>query len=288
MKQFIQNSFLLNTILLLLFCSPVHAEEQKTELVFGIHPYLPATILLERFTPLIEYLEQQTGYEIHIRVSSSYKAHVENIDHGVLDFAYLGPAVYLQLREGNNEFPLLGRLNFARKNTYRGAIIIHQNSPYQSLKDLKGRRFAFADPNSTLGTKVPQRLLLDAGLELSEFKYHSHLKNHHDVALAVLMGKYDVGAIKEEVLQLYQSRGLKVLQWSPEIPSHLFVASRNMNKMQVSEFRKLLLEVHLSPGAENILNNIKKGCVAIIPAQADEYEALRQLINVNTNDEHMH
>jgi len=190
----------------------------------------------------------------------------------------------------NKNFPLLGRLKFTDKDTFRGAIIIHQNSLIHSLADLKGKRFAFADPQSTLGTRVPQRLLADGGITLADLQYHSHLKNHHDVSLAVLMGKYDAGAVKEEVFLNYQSRGLKALQWSVEIPSHPFVATKNLTDTQVAELSKLLQEIHLQAGSKKILLGIKKKCVAIIPAFAEEYETLYQIIN-NANspiDEHAH
>jgi len=51
-----------------------------------------------------------------------------------------------------------------------------------------------------------------------------------------------------------------------------------------------LQEIHLQAGSKKILLGIKKKCVAIIPAFAEEYETLYQIIN-NANspiDEHAH
>jgi len=289
MNKFNSRFLLIDIILslnLLLLCSSVQSKEQKEVLFFGLHSYLPSSILLEKYTPLTEYLSKKMGVDIHIKVSSSYKDHIDHISSGKYDFSFIGPASFIKLTQNKNEYPLLGRLSFAGKNTFRGCIIIHQNSKIRTLTELKAKNFAFGDPESTLSSKVPQRLLQDAGIYLSDLKSHSHLKNHHNVALAVLMGDYDAGGIKEEVFYQYQSRGLKALQWSPDIPSHLFIARNNMNEVRINQIKNLLQELHLNPNADKILQNIKKGTIGIVPAQIEEYEQLRQMITFDSK--HIH
>lgn len=263
---------------LCLLFSSVQAQEEKQELVFGVHSYLPATDLLERFSPLIEYLEKKIAADIHIKVSNSYQDHIDNLEHGLYDFAYIGPASFITLTMNNRDYPLLGRLSFFGKDTFRGAIIIRQDSQIKSLQDFKDNTFAFGDPESTLSSKVPKRMLEDAGVSIADLKHHSHLKNHHNVALAVLMGKYDGGGVKQEVFNKYQSKGLKVLQWTQDFPTHIFVASRSMNPVLLEQIKKLLYGIKHEANADKILQSIKKGTTAIIPAQIEEYEQLRQYI----------
>ncbi|MFK5985320.1 MAG: phosphate/phosphite/phosphonate ABC transporter substrate-binding protein [Pseudomonadota bacterium] len=275
--------FLMIVLLLLFNASPGLADHKKKELIFGVHPYLHATTLLERFSPLTEYLGSQMGYHIHIRVATSYQEHIDAIRQGKVDFAYIGPASYIKLTEAENVYKLLGRLSFSGKSTFRGAIIIRKDSPFTLLSQLQDKRFAFGDPNSTLSTLVPQRLLVNAGIELDELKNATHLKNHHNVALAVLMGKYDAGGIKEEVFNEYQSRGLKALQWTPDIPSHPFIATPKVPEKQFKQLRDLLQNLHLQTAdtvnAKRILQKIKKGTTAIIPAHIEEYAELRKLLS---------
>lgn len=101
------------SLLLLVIVSPGFADHQNKGLTFGVHPYLHATTLVERFTPLIEYLSNQTGYHIHIRVATSYQDHIDAIQNDKVDFAYIGPASYIKLTEDNNDYPLLGRRSFS-------------------------------------------------------------------------------------------------------------------------------------------------------------------------------
>lgn len=284
MQQFkIKTLFIIIVTLFLIFSmSQLLAHDKDTgkekELIFGVHPYLPATALVERFSPLTNYLGEKMGYAIHIRVATSYQDHIDAISMGEVDFAFLGPASYVKLTQSNTNYSLLGRLSFPAKNTFRGAIIARSNGSLSSVQELQGKKFAFGDPNSTLSTQVPQQMLANAGIKLNDLKSYSHLKNHHNVALAVLMGKYDAGAIKEEVFREYELRGLKVLMWSPDIPSHPFVASSRMATEQVNKLQSLLQNIHLQANAKNILNMVKKGTIAIIPAHIDEYANLRKLI----------
>ncbi|NOR51386.1 MAG: phosphate/phosphite/phosphonate ABC transporter substrate-binding protein [Gammaproteobacteria bacterium] len=271
-------SALLTIVATLLLSPLVVTAGEKGELIFGVHPYLHATTLVERFTPLTEYLGYKLNQQILIRVATSYQDHINAISQGDVDFAYMGPASYIKLAEENHDHTLLGRLNFSGKDIFRGAIIIRIDSPLTSLSQLQGKRFAFGDPNSTLSSKVPQRLLADAGIYLDDLDGYSHLKNHHNVALAVLLGKYNAGGVKEEIFHEYESRGLRVLEWTPYIPTNPFVASSRMAPEQISKLRQLLLTLHNQPYGLSILKKIKKGTTAIMPANGKEYELLRDLI----------
>jgi len=286
MKLIVMKKIKLKSIILIIITlaliSPmfnIMAETKTKKLVFGVHPYLHATTLVERFTPLTEYIEEQLGYKIHIRVATTYQDHIDAINQGYVDFAFMGPASYIKLTQDKN-YSLLGRLSFSGKSTFRGVIFSRKDSPLTSIKQLHKHDFAFGDPNSTLSSRVPQRILADAGVRLKDLNNYSHLKNHHNVALAVLMGKYNAGAIKEEVYHEYESRGLKVLKWTPDIPSHPFVASSNMTTQQVKQLQKLLHNIHLQPNANRILQKVKKGTIAIIPAQNSEYAQLRKLLTL--------
>ncbi len=266
---------------LLLMSTGVHAA--KKPLIFGVHPYLHPAALIERFIPFTEYLEEGMNTSIQIRVGTSYADHIQAFERGEIDFAYFGPASFIKLTQDNESFRPLGRLSFSGKDTFRGAIVIRQGSELKSLSELTGKRFAFGDPNSTLSNLVPQKMLEDAGVKLEDLSSYSNLKNHHNVALAVLLDKYDAGGVKSEVFQEFEPRGLKVLQWTPDIPTHLFVANSNLSEAQFIQLSQLMQSLHEHEKAEKILSNIKKGTTAIIPAYTQEYQALRELITPRVN-----
>ncbi|MBF0218041.1 MAG: phosphate/phosphite/phosphonate ABC transporter substrate-binding protein [Gammaproteobacteria bacterium] len=261
--------------LLPLWLTPASAEEP---LIFALHPYLHTTTLIERFTPLIDYLSGRLNRKIVIHIAKSYADHIQNMALGEVDFGFMGPASYVQLWQSGAAHQLLGRLKYGEKSSFRGAIIVRQESPLTTLAELKGHSFAFGDPNSTLSSQVPRGMLAKAGVELTDLSRFNHLKNHHNVALAVLMGNYDAGAIKSEVYDEYAERGLRALSWSPFIATHPFVASPRLPKRVADEIAEILYDIERQPDAPTILNDIEKGVTAIIPAKAADYQNLADYI----------
>jgi phosphonate transport system substrate-binding protein len=261
---------------LLFFLVPAQARSKP--LVFGVHPYLHPSVLIERFEPLIKYLQNGLGQPIRIRVGTSYEDHIQAFSRGEIDFGFFGPAAFIKLTYLDMPYRPLGRLSFSGKDTFQGAIVVRQDSPLQSLHELAGKNFAFGDPNSTLSSLVPRRMLQDAGVDLRNLAGFSNLTNHHNVALAVLLGKYDAGSVKSEVLREYQPRGLRVLQWTPEIPTHLFVAGPGLSPQKTERLMQLLQSLHNTDQARTLLSRIKQGTTQIIPAHTSEYLPLRRFI----------
>jgi len=57
---------------ILCFSITARAEEPLT---LWVHPYLPATELIKKFTPLADYLSEKCSKTIRVNVSKSYKSH---------------------------------------------------------------------------------------------------------------------------------------------------------------------------------------------------------------------
>jgi phosphonate transport system substrate-binding protein len=89
----------------------------------GVHPYLPATELVERFTPLAEYLGEKMGQPVEVVVSVDYEHHTDLIGRDEVDIAYMGPASYVKLVDKYGRKPILTRLEIDGVPAFRGAII---------------------------------------------------------------------------------------------------------------------------------------------------------------------
>nr|CRH04372.1 Putative phosphonate ABC transporter, periplasmic phosphonate-binding protein [Candidatus Magnetococcus massalia] len=243
-----------------------------------MHPYLPATKLVNRFTPLMDYLSEHTGRDVRIRIGSTYQDHADAVGGGEVDIAFFGPGGYVMFSHEHGVPPLLGRLDFGGTSTFQGVVVTLKSSPFSTLSDLKGKRFAFGDPNSTMSSLVPRAMLKQAGVDTTDFASFEHLQNHHNVALAVMLKKYHAGSVKEEVYREYKARGLRALAWSPEISSHIFVASPLLPPEMTAKLRELFQTIHTDPNSQAILKGIKGKTKRIIPAKDADYETLRKLI----------
>ena len=252
-------------------------------LVLGVHPYLPPIELIERFTPLAKYLERELDQPVVVRVGTSYKSHNDSISRGGVDLAFIGPANYVRLRLDGYEFHEALRLGFSGKTRFRGAIITSNTSGIERLDQVKDHRMALGDPNSTLSTLVPLHMLSEAGVDIFSLGKRKHLRNHHNVALGILVGKYDIGGVKEEVYREFESRGLVRIAYTEWFPSHLFVVNPSLPAEVRSRIRAALLNLANEEGGVKILARIKKGTTELVDNNDHEFDSLMEIVRQSRN-----
>ncbi|MBI3774299.1 MAG: PhnD/SsuA/transferrin family substrate-binding protein, partial [Gammaproteobacteria bacterium] len=134
------------------------------ELTLGVHPFKPPTLLMKAFTPLGNYLSERLGRPVVVQISKDYRSHIDLAGSDKLDIAYLGPAQYVHMTEKYGKKRMLARQAIAGSPTFHGKIFVRDDSPIQTLLDLRGKRIALGDPNSTMSYLLPRYLLLEAGL----------------------------------------------------------------------------------------------------------------------------
>jgi phosphonate transport system substrate-binding protein len=117
-----------------------------------------------------------------------------------------------------------------------------------------------------------------AGVGVDQLAYHDYLGSHHDVALAVLGGYFDAGAVKEEVFHAFQKRGLKALARTPPIPPHLFLTRADLPPDLVARLRAALLAINTMPDKENILAVMEDSATGLLPVTDNDYRVLRSIM----------
>ena len=247
-------------------------------LTLWIHPYLPATELTIRFTPLAEYLGRELGQPVVIRVQKSYQAHEDMVGSDLADIAYIGPVGYVHITQRYGSKPLLAKLEVEGTPHFHGMIITRTDSAIRTMKDLPGKSFAFGDLNSTMSHIVPRAMLRAAGVPVENLANYDYLGSHHDVALAVLGGYFDAGAIKQEVYAIYQERGLRIVAQTPPISSHLFLARSNLAPELIARLRQALLAINQLPDKDKLLATMEDTATGILPASDQDYDELRQIM----------
>jgi phosphonate transport system substrate-binding protein len=265
----------LTVLITFLAAGPVGAGKP---LVLQVHPYLPAAEIITRFTPLAEYLSRSIGRPVVVRISVDYRQHIDLIGKDKADIAFMGPASYVSMADLYGNKPLLARLEIDGKPTFKGAIIVSRGSSLRSLSQLKGKRFAFGDPNSTMSHLVPRYMLWKAGVDIKDLAGHTFLKNHHNVVLGVLVGKFDAGAVKSEVFFEYEQRGLRVLEWSPEFSEHLFITSSVLPKETVLEIGNALYRLRDSEEGRKILKGVNEQATGMVSVKGSDYDNLRTIL----------
>lgn len=252
-------------------------------LTLAIHPYLPAAEIYKRFEPLAARLEKAVDRPVHIKIGANYEEHIDAIGTGKVDLAFMGPAAYVAASSRHGQFPLLARFEVNGQPFLFGVIAVRKGSSLRTLKDLYNKRFAFGDPGSTMSHIVPRHMLVEAGLIDGLPNHYSFLGSHQNVAVGVLAGDYDAGAMKQEIFDKFQSRGLQALALTPGVPDHLFVARKNLPVKDIERLRKSLLTLSFTQDGRTIMMGLHKKLTALVPAKDEEYEQLRGIYTTIEN-----
>ena len=255
-------------------------------LVLAVQPYLPPEEIVRRFTPLAEALAGSAGRPVVVRVGVSYADNIAAIGTDSVDIAYLGPASYVRLTSRFGTKPLLARQVINGDPMLHGEIIVRQDSTIRSLGDLKGKRFAFGDPESTGSHIVPAAMLREAGVPEGALAQAAFLHAHRNVALAVLAGDFDAGAVHEDIFREYAPRGLRALAHQPPIADHLFVASARLSAAEVDTLRHALQELPDTPAGKAAMAAIDPGMTALVAARDGDYDSLRALMQLPAGAPH--
>ena len=141
------------------------------------------------------YLSKHIGRPVHFVQTRTYREIMSLLEAGALDFAWICGYPFVQKRDPEY-LELLALPVFEGAPLYRSYIIVPRESSIASLADLKGRVFAFSDPDSNSGYLVPQAMLAqtehspDSFFRLSFFTY-----SHAETIEAVAQGLADGGAV---------------------------------------------------------------------------------------------
>lgn len=258
--------------------APARAQTAAEPLILAVHPYLPPHEITARFTPLADYLARQLGRPVSVRVGRDYEEHIAAIGKDRVDIAFMGPAQYILVVDRHGPKPLLARMEVNRQPLLHGTIVVRQDSPLRKVADLKGKRFAYTDPDSTMGHLVPQYVLLKAGVPERALGRYQFLGAHKNVALAVLAGDSDAGAVKEEVFQEFAPKGLRALATLPPVADHLFITRANFPPADVEALRQALWHLKNTPKGIALMEGVHKGMTALVPAADKDYDTLRTIV----------
>jgi phosphonate transport system substrate-binding protein len=116
------------------------------------------------YAPVFNAVSRLTDLHFDIRVGQSYGAVVEGMANHLADIAFFGPVSFLQARErGGAE--LLAVAVEKGESVYYSGLFVRAGSPARRVEDLRGKRVAFGDVNSTSSFAFPAAMLIDAGLD---------------------------------------------------------------------------------------------------------------------------
>jgi len=292
MKKIIVIPVLLAFIVVLYFITMIDVVPNKSaetadkdELIFGVHPYLEEKSIKDKFQPLVDYLAKSLNKKITLKISPSYTEHLDLVGKDYYDISYIGPTSYIEMVEKYGKKYILASMTTYDLPYFNGIIFVLADSTIYTLKDLKGKTFAFGKPTSAMSSVIPTIMLDEAGVKLSDLNNYKYLKNHEDVVHNVLSGNYEAGAVKETVFDKYKSKGLRQIARSRHVSEHVYIASNTMNLPTKQNIENLLLNITSNEEGRDILHNIKPKSRSLKSTKDYNFNSLRDYLNINTKYE---
>ena len=197
---------------------------------------------IARTQPVVDYLSRKLGVPTRLYRVSDYAGLVEAMRADQIEFSRFGPAVYALGRRvlGDKLQPLLRDVDPNGQEGYFSVVLVRADSPYKTIADLKGKTFAFADPNSASGFAFPTYYLRKQGFDpQTHFGGTVFSGSHDNSVIALTKGQFEAVAtyqVNENsgVYQRLANRGMipkdsaRMIWISPLIPASPFCARANL------------------------------------------------------------
>lgn len=235
--------------------------------------------LQREFGPFKAELEKHTGYQIDFLPVTNRTAALEALRFKKVDFVLAGPAEYVVMRKRAKADVVVGLY----RPDYFSMIVVKADSPYFSLKSLKGKHIGMGSVGSTSRHLGPMHVLSEAGINpLKDMKItHTNVKvawealKKGDVD-AVGFGRSDYESLlaKEAEKGGPQRNAFRILARSPDLPNDLLMVGAHVPKKTVDTVRTAI-----SQNSDALIDAILKGADHV-----KRYKGMRFLPQISDND----
>lgn len=190
--------------------------------------------LQREFGPFKSELEKATGYKIEFLPVTNRTAALEALRFKKVDFVLAGPAEYVVMKKRAQSDVVVGLY----RPDYYSIVVVKADSPYFTVKDLKGKAMGMGSVGSTSRHLGPMQLLAQAGVNpLKDVKVTHTNVNVAWEALkkgdleAIGMGRSDFESLlgKEADKQGLQRNAFRTVARSGDLPNDLLMAGAHVS-----------------------------------------------------------
>lgn len=218
---------------------------------------------LKYYRHLIEYVGRKLGRRTVYMDKEGYAEINEMLRTRELDLAFVCSGPYAK---GHDEFglELLVAPVAYGKRVYHSYLIVPRDSTARSLKDLRGKSFAFTDPDSNTGKLVPTFELTKMGEKPETFFSEITYSGAHDRSIRMVARKEVDGATVDSLIFHYMqaadrtSTADTLVVWrSPPFGIPPVVVPPGTDEATRDRMARVFLDAHRDPEGGRILRSIR-------------------------------
>ena len=231
-----------------------------------------------------DYAGEKLGRRTELGVGSSF----DQFAAGEADVGFLCGLPYVQLARQPRPpvellaAPLLQGERYGGRPIYFSDVIVHVDSPYRSFPDLRGRSWAYNDPDSHSGYNVTRYQLVKMGETGGFFGRVVEAGSHQRSVRMVCSGEVDAAAIDSQVLAIELrdqpdlGTRLRVIDTLGPAGIQPVVAASRLPDDLKAEIRDVLLAMGDDPVAEA---RLARGFVErFVPVSEENYDDVRAML----------
>ncbi|WP_299426935.1 phosphonate ABC transporter substrate-binding protein [uncultured Meiothermus sp.] len=252
-------------------------------IIFATVPVEGSADATARFRPMVEHLQSRLGINVTFRNGADYAAVILAMQNRQVDMAYFGPASYLDAEDRANAEALVREHSIRGGQGYFGLLIVRRGSPITNIQQARGQEFAFVDPASTSGFRVPM-FDLCTRFNIEPRQFFSRVLfagTHENVILGVAQGRIPVGATNDLSLDTAINRGavkaedITIIHRSDLIPGSPIAVRRDLPATLKNAIRQVLTEMSNTPALRDWLT--EQGLRGFVPSTPADYRDFRQI-----------
>ncbi len=234
---------------------------------------IPAT-MHRRLKPLTDYLSGQLKRPVNLRLAPNLSTAARDVAMGRIDITYLTPVAYLRAhREGGAR--LVAKTITRGKSSFQLMLVTRNDSPIKTVRDLKGKSFAFGDKAAIL----QRAAVVNAGIKLEELGSYKFIGHYDNIVRGVLSGDFDAGILKDTSAYQAADKGIRIIHASPHLPPYNIVVSKNIDEKLYKTIRAAFLELDAAnPQHRVVIKALDPNYDGFAETSDAEYDIVRQLV----------
>jgi len=228
------------------------AQTEPVTLSFGFVPQQSASKLARLWTPILNYLSEQTGYRLRFRTAQNIPVFEQRLAAGEYDLSYMNPYHYTTFQRA----PGYAAFARARDKRIKGIVVVRRDSPVKDLRELDGQTLAFPSPAAFAASVLPRARFKAEGITITP----KYVSSHDSVYRTVARGLYPAGG---GVIRTFKnvdpaiSDQLRILWTTRPYTPHAIAAHPRVPTQVVQRLQQAMLAMDRNPQGKKLLAAIR-------------------------------
>ena len=214
------------------------------------------------YNDLLQHISEIVGIPIHYIQKESYQEVNRLLELGAVDFAFISSGASIDAFD-RGIIDLLVVPVIDNKTQYRAYIITNRVHEEESLKELKGKSFAFTDPLSLTGYYFPENRFREIGVDPDLFFQKTLFTFGHDLSIEMVnRGVIDAASVNGLIYDYMENfypekiKNTKIIEYSEWFGIPPVVTPKNLDPKKFKMYQNIFLNLDQNLIGKQILSNL--------------------------------